>query len=203
MPGKGGVNTWAPQGGGDKKLSEQALPKEHKEVLKQLRKEAKSEGLSMEATITKVNDYGTAAHYLFVKSTRAPAKDLLCGVAEGYVMLSSTTRGRKEVEDYLWGKLLKGAMGWEWEDANEDDLLRQPVNEQVELHGLFGELEQRLKTAWNSAKQALEEEAKWHGARKELVITLSGKEPDEVSKVECQKRNASNQKSPIQPRMEK
>jgi hypothetical protein len=186
------VNTWAPQGG--KKLSEQALPLEHQAMLNQLRREAKRRQLAMEATISKENDYGTAAHYLFVKSTMRPAKDLLCGVVEGYLMLSSSMRERKETESYLWGKLLMGDMGWAQEDLNVGDLLEQPVNEHVQLYGLFGELAQRLKSAWDCVSQAPEETAKGHGVRKEVVLTLNGKAPDEVSEVVKTKRMQSNQK---------
>jgi hypothetical protein len=103
-------------------------------------------------------------------------------------------RERKETESYLWGKLLMGDMGWAQEDLNVGDLLEQPMNEHVQLYGLFGELAQRLKSAWDCVSQAPEETAKGHGVRKEVVLTLNGKAPDEVSEVVKTKRMQSNQK---------
>ena len=154
-------------------------------MAEELEREAAEQDMPVEISISKVNDYGPAAHYLFAKSTQQPAMDLLCGVVEGYCMLSEESRRRGEVEAYLWEVLLKGDFGWnqleEEENGGGGNLEEEPVDERVQLYGLFKVLEQRLRLAWSSANQAPGQAAKGHGVRKEMVITVRAMPRDEVS----------------------
>ena len=150
----------------------------------ELEREAAGQDMAVKVSISKVNDYGTAAHYLSVKSVKEPAKDLLCGTADGYCMLSEESRRRPEVDAFLWDDLLGGDFGFDQLELEEigagDNLLEQRVDEWAPLYGLFKELEQRLRLAWSSAKQAPDQGAKGHGVRKEVVITVQATPREEV-----------------------